>query len=102
MDPRQPLRKPSRCPFFQEIDSIETRLPRGCKVSSVTGLFTKKTSVPHIHIFSENCPFFFPQRSPKPESPIPNTAPWFNEPRPFLYPIGFIIAKIKIAEPFRV
>jgi hypothetical protein len=61
----------------------------------------KDVSPTHSHILGKIAPFF-PQRSPQPESPIPNTARWINEPRPFLYPIGFIIAKIKIAEPFRV
>ena len=28
MDARQPFRKPPRRPFFQEINGIETRLPR--------------------------------------------------------------------------
>ena len=62
----------------------------------------RKRRQSHTFTFFRTIAPFFPQRSPQPESPIPNTAPWFNEPRPFLYPIGFIIAKIKIAEPFRV
>jgi hypothetical protein len=56
------------------------------KISNRKSIFRKDASPTHSHIFGKLPPFFLPQRSPQPESPIPNTAPWFNNPPPVFIP----------------